>query len=228
MELLLRSQYRDYPQDNHRLILRENYLFYIGRTSESDLQLPSDTIGRRHCSIELEGDTIFLRDLSSTNGTQLNGVYIDRAEFTLGDRCRLGDHLLTYVSSLEESTPTDEELLSSQRSSDAELLASLARKHWDLAAGVAQNIHAPSAMLAWLAESRRAFLRALVAKNPSTDPKTLLSLMSDCASEIIENPVFSLILWENPGALSSLGWYTLEKLKEHKDPKVRELVSRLL
>jgi len=45
----------------------------VGRTGNCDLCLGSSTVSRRHAELRREGDTYFVRDLNSTNGTLLNG-----------------------------------------------------------------------------------------------------------------------------------------------------------
>lgn len=65
----------------------------LGRTTSSDVPLPSAQVSRRHADIFfLEGD-FFIADLGSTNVTSVNGVRLDRAPQPLknGDRIRVGD-----------------------------------------------------------------------------------------------------------------------------------------
>jgi pSer/pThr/pTyr-binding forkhead associated (FHA) protein len=45
----------------------------IGRSSDCDIVLDSWTVSRHHARIRHEGDLWLLEDLSSTNGTGLNG-----------------------------------------------------------------------------------------------------------------------------------------------------------
>jgi serine phosphatase RsbU (regulator of sigma subunit) len=45
----------------------------IGRAAPADIILEGGTVSRRHCRLELAGDSILLSDLGSTNGTFVNG-----------------------------------------------------------------------------------------------------------------------------------------------------------
>src|SRR4029077_3703761 len=45
----------------------------IGRAAPSELVLEGGTVSRRHCRLEQHDDRIVLTDLSSTNGTFING-----------------------------------------------------------------------------------------------------------------------------------------------------------
>ncbi|HEX2162925.1 MAG TPA: FHA domain-containing protein, partial [Thermoanaerobaculia bacterium] len=64
--------------------------FVVGRTPECDLSLPGDAlVSRRHTQITVEGDTVRLRDLDSSNGTRVNGHRVER-EITLADGDRVG------------------------------------------------------------------------------------------------------------------------------------------
>jgi Protein of unknown function (DUF3662)/FHA domain len=64
--------------------------FVIGRSRECDLSITDGNASRRHAEIVREGDTFFVVDLGSTNGTELNGRRVTREELTDGDRITLG------------------------------------------------------------------------------------------------------------------------------------------
>jgi eukaryotic-like serine/threonine-protein kinase len=51
----------------------------LGRSRSCQVQLPDDImVSRRHCLIELEGESAWVQDLGSLNGTYLNGQNIGR------------------------------------------------------------------------------------------------------------------------------------------------------
>jgi hypothetical protein len=64
--------------------------FVIGRSRECDLTVTDGNASRRHAEIVREGDSYFVVDLGSTNGTELNGKRVTREKLTDGDRITLG------------------------------------------------------------------------------------------------------------------------------------------
>jgi len=71
----------------------------IGRRSDSDVQLDDPTVSGRHAALipepnqYLEGYfDVILKDLGSTNGTEINGTPVTRHRLTHGDIIRIGRH----------------------------------------------------------------------------------------------------------------------------------------
>jgi len=62
----------------------------IGRSSESDLQLLDLGVSRFHCVIESQAGGLVVTDLSSSNGTFVNGQRIKREWVDRGDEIELG------------------------------------------------------------------------------------------------------------------------------------------
>ncbi|KJU84472.1 von Willebrand factor type A [Candidatus Magnetobacterium bavaricum] len=64
----------------------------IGRNkSKCDLLIADEEISSIHCELIREGNTVYIRDLGSTNGTLVNGVQIkERLKLTPGDLISLG------------------------------------------------------------------------------------------------------------------------------------------
>ncbi len=69
----------------------ENTRLSIGTSSKNDLVLTDKTVSRRHCEISVRNERYFLRDLESTNGTELNGTPVVEAFLSPGARIRVGD-----------------------------------------------------------------------------------------------------------------------------------------
>lgn len=70
----------------------------IGRSKSCDFVIPEDQISRQHCMITLTSDgTFLLEDLSSTNGTFLNGMRLQGPAILYpGDQVGLADTLLIF------------------------------------------------------------------------------------------------------------------------------------
>jgi len=62
----------------------------IGRGMDCDLELPLSGISRRHCQIRIHENRIEVTDLSSSNGTYVNGVQVMTSNLAGGDRLRIG------------------------------------------------------------------------------------------------------------------------------------------
>ena len=68
-----------------------------GRSRSCDLFFDCDNISREHAQFELDSaGRALLRDLGSTNGTQLNGKKVAQAPLQDGDRICLGNVILRY------------------------------------------------------------------------------------------------------------------------------------
>lgn len=65
----------------------------LGREG-SDLPINDPKISRRHCSIEVRGDVVRLRDLDSTNGTFFAEERVRAAELRNMSEFRIGSSLI--------------------------------------------------------------------------------------------------------------------------------------
>jgi hypothetical protein len=63
----------------------------VGRDSACDLALFDGRVSRRHLEIAQDGADLRLRDLGSSNGTELNGRRVESAPLGLGDVIAIGD-----------------------------------------------------------------------------------------------------------------------------------------
>lgn len=70
----------------------------IGRDSGCDLELPDDSVSRRHALIRRAASGYTVIDAASKNGTYLNGVRVDARQLEPGDRLRIGGHIFKYLS----------------------------------------------------------------------------------------------------------------------------------
>ena len=62
----------------------------VGRASGADFVVEAPLVSRLHCRLDAGDETIEVLDLSSTNGTYVNGKRITRASVKAGDRLRVG------------------------------------------------------------------------------------------------------------------------------------------
>ena len=67
----------------------------VGRTPRADFILDAPLVSRLHCRLEAGDNSLEVIDLSSTNGTYVNGKRVKRARLTSGDRLRVGRVELT-------------------------------------------------------------------------------------------------------------------------------------
>jgi pSer/pThr/pTyr-binding forkhead associated (FHA) protein len=62
----------------------------IGRIEDNTFQIPDPSVSSHHCEVLLKGNDVVIRDLSSTNGTFINGQQITEATLKPSQILRLG------------------------------------------------------------------------------------------------------------------------------------------
>lgn len=82
-----------------RRVSIESTPFTIGRADSCDLQINSVQISREHAQVVERSGAWLIRDLHSTNGTQVNGKVVGEALLSDGDILRIADTELTFVAS---------------------------------------------------------------------------------------------------------------------------------
>ncbi len=97
-------------------------LIRIGKSDENDILLPEETVSRMHCEIIRDPKGYLLRDLSSTNGTFLDGAEVREAYVRTGSVISVGTVQLKF-------TPFEEriEILPSEKEALGELVGSSLR-----------------------------------------------------------------------------------------------------
>jgi predicted component of type VI protein secretion system len=63
----------------------------IGRHADSIVVLPSGSVSSHHATVKRRGDSFYVQDLGTTNGTKLNGVEVEEAKLEDGDQLSFGD-----------------------------------------------------------------------------------------------------------------------------------------
>jgi pSer/pThr/pTyr-binding forkhead associated (FHA) protein len=70
----------------------------IGRSDESDLQIPLPTVSRNHCEVVIQDNAPVLKDIDSSNGTYHNNQRITGSQtLVAGDHIRVGPVTFTVV-----------------------------------------------------------------------------------------------------------------------------------
>jgi pSer/pThr/pTyr-binding forkhead associated (FHA) protein len=78
----------------------------IGRKEDCDLRIPLAEVSRKHCRFVVEGESLRLEDLGSSNGTYVNGKRIQEAIIKPGDNVQIGP--LTFVVQIDGQPPDEE------------------------------------------------------------------------------------------------------------------------
>jgi pSer/pThr/pTyr-binding forkhead associated (FHA) protein len=62
----------------------------IGRSPGNSIRLEDASVSGRHIELRLAGESCYLKDLNSTNGTLVNGAPVTSVQLHTGDRIRFG------------------------------------------------------------------------------------------------------------------------------------------
>ena len=68
----------------------------IGRSEDTDLTLSNRDVSRHHAAVRFEGGRYIIEDLSSTNGTFVNGQKVGEYRLRPGDEISIGDHSIIF------------------------------------------------------------------------------------------------------------------------------------
>lgn len=80
-------QIKEYPLDRPVLT--------IGRHQDNDIVIDHMGVSGRHARVAVEGPSVILTDLQSTNGTFVNGRRVEQVELRPNDWITIGRHILT-------------------------------------------------------------------------------------------------------------------------------------
>ncbi len=67
----------------------------IGRKNDCNVRVPVTEVSRHHAEFKIEGETITLKDLKSSNGTYVNNKRITSVELVAGDHVIIGPAVFT-------------------------------------------------------------------------------------------------------------------------------------
>ena len=69
----------------------------IGRSPLNQIVIDHPTVSAQHAALLRTGDSYSLKDLNSTNGTQINDMLVTGAELKDGDTIRLGSVIAVFA-----------------------------------------------------------------------------------------------------------------------------------
>ena len=101
----------------------------IGRDASCTVQLNDTEVSRKHSELRISDESAAITDLSSSNGTFLNGKRIDQAPLTSGDRIQLGRTLMIYTESPSVSEIANQVDIVRATAGDSQIISSLSRAH---------------------------------------------------------------------------------------------------
>jgi pSer/pThr/pTyr-binding forkhead associated (FHA) protein len=85
--------------DGADLVMHElvSEVIMIGRAPLNHINIDNPAVSAQHAILARVGDSYRLKDLHSTNGTQINGVPVTDAELKDGDKIRFGSVVAVFV-----------------------------------------------------------------------------------------------------------------------------------
>jgi pSer/pThr/pTyr-binding forkhead associated (FHA) protein len=86
----------------------------IGRARDNDIVIENLSVSRNHARIKRQGDSFVLMDMTSANGTLVNGAKITKVELAHNDVLTIGKHTLIFLETSESEAVGAETVLSSQ------------------------------------------------------------------------------------------------------------------
>ena len=78
----------------------------IGRARSNQIVIDHSTVSAQHAVLLRTGDSYSLKDLNSTNGTQINGVLVTDAKLKDGDTIRFGSALGFFAGRCRKRRPS--------------------------------------------------------------------------------------------------------------------------
>lgn len=79
-----------FKDDERRAFPVKSERVVIGRALECDLRIPTGDVSREHCEITHDDVIVHVRDMSSANGTFVNGKRVSEAQLRAGDKLSVG------------------------------------------------------------------------------------------------------------------------------------------
>jgi len=77
----------------------------IGRASSNHIVIDNPVVSAQHAIVLKVGDFYRLKDLNSTNGTQLNGIFVTDADLKDSDEIQFGSVKAVFAASCRKAWP---------------------------------------------------------------------------------------------------------------------------
>jgi len=161
----------------------------LGRDSSNRVQLHDTEVSRQHAEIVQVESTFTLSDLSSSNGTFVNGQRVERHRLVSGDQIQVGSTLMLYTGPSEES---EEELaekvnIASPRATDdqSHIVHSVSQQEGSRLFEV-QPAALPTSWLARARANLQVLYRAALAVSHTLDIDQLLPRIMELIFESVE------------------------------------------
>jgi pSer/pThr/pTyr-binding forkhead associated (FHA) protein len=77
----------------------------IGRASSNHIVIANPVVSAQHAVVLKVGDFYRLKDLNSTNGTQLNGIFVTDADLKDNDEILFGSVKAVFAASCRKAWP---------------------------------------------------------------------------------------------------------------------------
>ncbi|MGI8542294.1 MAG: SpoIIE family protein phosphatase [Aridibacter sp.] len=101
----------------------------IGRSARSDVCIPDAFASRLHAELRQEGDTYWLQDLGSANGTRYNGTAVSMPIPVIsGGEIQIGETSLVFVDEKEEKSQNSTLITDNTQALDPTMTISFSRK----------------------------------------------------------------------------------------------------
>lgn len=84
--------------NSHKRYLLEKDSLSIGRGSDNEIVLDSDSVSRKHSKVVKRGTNWYIVDCSSTNGTYVNDAMVHEYPLRQGDQVKIGDTIFKYLT----------------------------------------------------------------------------------------------------------------------------------
>jgi pSer/pThr/pTyr-binding forkhead associated (FHA) protein len=95
-----------------QIVALEREHMRIGRSLAADVRFDDPTVSRRHALLVSDGEQVRVLDDRSLNGIFVNGERVETRELADGDELIIGRHRLCFLTGVEVSAASDEQLSS--------------------------------------------------------------------------------------------------------------------